>query len=399
MRWSYRPHSARSGLTCALAPDVNWLIAGRALQGAGAALVMPVALALLSSAFGPERRGWAMGVFSSVTGFSVLCGPLFGGAVVQGISWPWIFWLNLPIALLLLALVLTRLQESLGPRAALDIRGLVLVTGAGFGVVWGLVRGNSAGWNSVEVVAALAIGGLLTVVFVGHELHVREPMLPLRLFRARAFSAGNVAMFFWQASVLGTLFFMAQFLQTGLGYSPLAAGLRLMPWGATTFIVPQLAGRLINRFGAPAFVAGGLSLHAGCMAWIALIARPDLAYWQILAPLMLSGAGFAVAAPAIQSAVVGSVEPQHIGKASGTLSTVRQLGAVFGVAILAALFQTAGSYASPQSFTDGFIVAIAASGALALSGAVAGLGLRHPRRTRTVAPEKVLATTGARARG
>jgi MFS family permease len=216
---------------CAVSPDVNWLIAGRVLQGAGAALVMPLALALVGEAFRGERRGWAMGIFSSVIGFSVLCGPLFGGAVVRGISWPWIFWLNVPIAVLLIPLVLTRIGESFGPKTALDVRGLVLVTGAGFGVGWGLVRGNSAGWGSVEVITALAIGALLMVAFVLCELRAREPMLPLRMFRSRAFSAGNMAMFFWQASVLGMLFFMAQFLQTALGYGPFAAGLRLMPWG------------------------------------------------------------------------------------------------------------------------------------------------------------------------
>jgi EmrB/QacA subfamily drug resistance transporter len=384
---------AAASAVCALAPDVNWLIAARAVQGAGAALVMPLALALLGAAFPPERRGWAMGIFSSVTGFAVLSGPLLGGAVVQGISWPWIFWLNVPIAVLLIMLALTRIEESSGPNTTLDTRGVALITGAAFGVAWGLVRGNSAGWGTVEVVSALALGALLTAAFIVYELRAREPMLPLGLFRSRAFSAGNAAIFFWQASVLGTLFFMAQFLQTVLGYGPFATGLRLMPWGLTTFIVPQLAGRLINRLGERRFIAGGMALQAACMVWIALIAKPHLPYWQMVAPLVLSGAGFAIAIPAIQSAVIGSVAPQHMGKASGTLSTMRQLGGVFGVAILAAVFAAAGSYASTQAFTDGFVAAVGASGALALAGAFAGVVVPSRRATSRVRSKRIVPAT------
>jgi EmrB/QacA subfamily drug resistance transporter len=388
---------AAASAGCALAPDATWLVLARAVQGAGAAMVMPLALALLGAAFGPERRGWAMGIFSSLVGFSMLCGPLVGGAVVQSISWPWIFWLNVPIALALIVAARARVEEGFGQRAPLDVRGLVLVTAAGLGVVWGLVRGNSVGWGSLEVVLALALGALLTVAFVACELRAREPMLPLALFASRGFSAGNAAMFFWQASVMGTLFFMAQFLQTGLGYGPLGTGLRLMPWGATTFVVPQIAARLSARVGERRVIVGGLALHAAAMAWIAAMAAPGLAYWHLVAPLLLSGAGFALAAPAIQSVVLGSVAPRHIGKASGTLSTVRQLGAVFGVSILAAVFAAAGGYASAQAFCHGFVAAIAASGVLAVLGALAGLslaGARRPsgRRARAAALRTLLAS-------
>jgi predicted MFS family arabinose efflux permease len=226
----------------------------------------------------------------------------------------------------------------------------------------------------------------LDAAMVGWELRARQPMLPLGLFRSSGFSAGNLAIFCWSASVLGALFLMAQFLQTALGDRPLAAGLQLMPWGATTFIVPQLAGRLIARLGERRFIAGGLALQAASMAWIALMARPDLPYWQLIAPLMLSGAGLAIAIPAIQSTIIGSVAPQHLGKASGTLNTIRQLGGVFGIAVIAAVFTTAGSYASPQTFSHGFTAAIAASGALALVGAFAGTAPPGRRHAPTTAP-------------
>jgi EmrB/QacA subfamily drug resistance transporter len=373
-----------ASVACALAPDVGWLIAARAVQGAGAALLMPLALALLSAAFPPRLRPKALGIFAGVSGLAVALGPLLGGAVVEGISWPWIFWLNVPIALLLIPLSLTRIEESFGPDTAIDVRGLALVSGAALGIVWSLVRGNAAGWGSPEVMLTLATGVLLALAFVIWELRAREPMLPMRLFRSRAFSAGNAAIFFHWGSALGAVFFMAQYLQAGLGYGPLEAGLGLMPWGATTFIVPQVVGRLINRFGERPFIAAGLALNALALLWIALIAAPDLAYWQLVAPLILSGTGVAMSLPAAQSSVLTSVAPQDIGKGSGTFSTLRQLGGAFGVAVLVAIFTSAGSYASAQAFSDGFAVAIGAGAGLSLIGAAAGLALPRRRETNGV---------------
>jgi EmrB/QacA subfamily drug resistance transporter len=369
---------------CALSPSVGWLIACRVLQGAGAALVMPVALALLGAAFPPADRPRALGVFAGVTGLAVPLGPLLGGAVVQGISWPWIFWLNVPSGLALIALVLARIGESHGPRGAVDAPGVLLVTGAALAIVWGLVRGNPAGWDSPEVIGSLTAGVILTVGFVICEHRASAPMLPMRLFASRRFSAGNAVAFFHWASAFGAVFFMSQFLQNGLGYGPLAAGLRLMPWGATTIIVPQLAGRLISRFGERPFVVGGMSLHGGSMVWIALVAGPHLAYVQLVVPLILSGAGVAMSLPAAQSAVLSAVEPQDIGRASGAFSTLRQLGGAFGVAMLVAVFAGAGGYGSRQAFSDGFVAAIAACGGLALAAALAGSAL--PGRRPVPAP-------------
>jgi EmrB/QacA subfamily drug resistance transporter len=207
---------AASSAGCALAPDVGWLIAARGVQGMGAALIMPLSLTLLGEAFPPQQRPRALGMFAAVSGLSVALGPLLGGAIVEGISWPWIFWLNVPVALALILLVPKRIEESFGPNTALDVRGLTLVTAGAVGIVWGLVRGNSAGWGSLEVLSALTLGALLMLAFVLWELRAGEPMLPMRLFRSRSFSAGNAAIFFQWASALGALFFMAQFLQTPL---------------------------------------------------------------------------------------------------------------------------------------------------------------------------------------
>ncbi len=369
---------AAASAAAALAPDAGTLIAARAAQGAGAALIVPLGLALLSAAFPPERRGAAIGMFSAITGLAVASGPLVGGAVVEGISWEWIFWVNVPIGLLAIPLVLTRLRESHGPDARLDLTGLVLVSGGALGLVWGLVRGNQAGWGSAEVLAALVAGGLLAAAFVAWERRAPAPMVPPGLFRRRAFSAGNAAMFFVFAALFSAVFFYAQLLQVGLGYGPLGAGLRLMPWTATFLTVAPVAGALADRIGERPLLVAGLALQGAGMAWLALIAGPGLTYGQILAPFIVAGIGVSMAIPAAQNAVVGAVATDAIGKAAGVNSMMRELGGVFGIAVAVAVFAAAGSYASPAAFTDGFTPAILVAAGLSVAGAVAGLAL--PRR-------------------
>jgi EmrB/QacA subfamily drug resistance transporter len=371
---------AVASAACALAPDAGWLIAARAVQGIGAALVMPLGLALLSAAFPPERRGTAIGIFSAITGLAVASGPLVGGAIVEGIDWTWIFWLNVPIGLLAIPLVLTRIDESFGPDTGLDPPGLALVTGGALGVVWGLVRGNPAGWGSVEVVAALAIGVALLVAFVAWELRASQPMLPMRFFRSRAFSAGNAAIFCVFGSLFAAVFFFAQLLQTGLGYGALDAGLRLIPWTATFLVVAPIAGALADRIGERPLMVGGLLVQAGGMTWIALLAEPGLAYAELVVPLIVAGVGISMAIPAAQNSVIGSVAIDAVGKAAGTNSMVRELGGVFGIAVAVAVFAGAGSYASAQAFTDGFVPAIGMAAGLALVGAVIGLALPGRRK-------------------
>ena len=360
---------------CALAPDVGWLIAARAVQGAGAALLIPLGLALLSAAFPPAKRGAAIGIFSAITGVSVALGPLVGGAVVQGISWEWIFWLNVPIGLVALPFVFARMQESFGGDRSIDLPGLALVTGAALGLVWGLVRGNSAGWDSPEVLGTLIAGAALAVGFLAWQLRARAPMIPPALFRSRAFSAGNVATFFIFGSLFADVFFYSQLLQTGLGHDPLAAGLRLMPWTATFITVAPLAGNLADRIGSRPLLVSGLLLHAAGMIWLALIAEPGMAYTSLLGPFLLGGAGVSMAIPAAQTAVLAGIAPGAVGKAAGANSMLRELGGVFGIAIAAAVFAGAGGYATPQAFVDGFGPAIGVSAALALAGAVAALVL------------------------
>jgi EmrB/QacA subfamily drug resistance transporter len=381
-----------SSAACALAPDIGWLIAGRAVQGAGAALIITLGLALLSAAFPADKRGAAIGIFSAITGLAVATGPLVGGAVVEGISWEWIFWVNVPIGLLALPLVFARMKESFGPEAALDLGGLALVSGGALGVVWGLVRGNQAGWGSLEVVGTLVGGIVLFAAFVAWELRVREPMLPMSFFRSRAFSAGNAAIFLTIASLFTGVFFFAQFLQTAMDHGPLGAGLRLLPWTATFMTVAPVAGALADRIGERPLMVSGLTLEGVGLAWLALIAEPGMSYSEMLAPFVIAGVGVSMAIPAAQNSVIGSVEESAIGKAAGVNSMMRELGGVFGIAVAVAVFAGAGSYASAQAFVDGFAPAVGVASAMAFLGAIAALGLPGRRRVAPadVAPVPVL---------
>ncbi|UGS36814.1 Multidrug resistance protein Stp [Capillimicrobium parvum] len=371
---------------CALAPSVGALIAARAVQGAGAAAVTTLALALVSTAFPPTKRGAALGIFFAVNGIAVAGGPLVGGALTQGLDWEWIFWLNVPIGIALIPLVLARIPESRGPDRHLDLAGLALVSAGVLGLVWGLVRANAAGWDSAEVLGTLLGGAALIAAFVAYELHARAPMLPMRFFRSRAFSAGNAAIFLTVGSLFCAVFFMAQFLQAGLGYGPLDAGLRLLPWTATLFFVAPLAGKLVDRFGERPFLVAGPLLQAAGMGWIALVADAGTGYSQMVPPLIVAGVGVSMSFPAAQNSVVGAVPPEAIGKAAGTNSTMRELGGVLGIALGVAAFAAAGSYASPGAFTDGFVAAMGVTTGLSVLAAACGLALPNRAALHEPAP-------------
>jgi EmrB/QacA subfamily drug resistance transporter len=366
---------ASGSVVCGLATSVGWLIAARALQGAGAALVVPLAMALLATAFPREERGRALGIFSGVTGVALIAGPVVGGAIAQGLAWQWIFWINLPIAAIVIPLAARRVDESFGPSSTLDIPGIALVTGCALGLASGLMRGNSAGWGSLEVIATLGAGLLLAVAFVGWELRAREPMIPMRFFRSDAFSSGIASSFFFYASMYGVLFFLPQFLQSAQGLGPFEAGVRMLPWTATLFVVAPFAGKSVNRIGERPLVVVGLVLQAFGMAWIGIIAVPNLSYAQLVIPLIVTGAGASMAMPAAQNAVLSSVAGSDIGKVSGTFNMLRYLGGVFGIAILAAIFAHIGNFHSPQAFSKGFAMAIGASAILSAVAAIAGLWL------------------------
>lgn len=364
---------AASSVACALSTGILSLIAARVAQGAGSALIMPLGMALLSAAYPRDERARALGIFSGGVGVAVLAGPAIGGAITESLGWPWVFWINLPIGLFAAAMVITRLRESFGPAAKLDIAGLVLVAVSAFALVWGLLRGNGAGWTSAEVVTALAAGLLLAVAFVIWEWQTSAPMVPMRLFRSRALSSGIAATFLLYGTLYSVLFLLPQFLQSALGYGPLGVGLRLLPWTATLFVTAPIAGNIVNRVGERPLVVAGLSLQAIGLFWIAAIIAPDAAYVTMIAPLVVAGIGVSMSMPAVQNAVLSSVNPVEMGKASGVFNMARFLGGMFGVALLVAVFSGTGAIGSAAGFTTGFVSAMLVAALLSLLGAAAGI--------------------------
>ncbi|WP_037410093.1 MFS transporter [Candidatus Solirubrobacter pratensis] len=362
-----------SSAAAALAPATGALIAARALQGAGAAIVTPLTLTLLSEAFPPEKRGLAIGAWSGISGLGVALGPLVGGAVVDGISWHWIFWLNVPIGVALAPVAARRLTESFGPAKELDLPGLGLAGFGLLGVVYGIVRGNELGWTSGEIVASLAAGAALLAAFVAWELRAAHPMLPMRFFRSRAFAASNgvsLAMYF---GVFGSIFLLAQFFQVTQHFSPLEAGIRTLPWTGMPMLVAPVAGLLSDRIGSRPLMVAGLSLQAIAIAWLAGVSTPTVAYSSLVVPFVLAGTGMALVFAPTANAVLNAVRPQEAGQASGATNAIREVGGVLGIAVLASVFGAHGSYASPQAFTDGMTSAIWIGAAVLAAGALLAL--------------------------
>src|SRR3954452_1436023 len=357
----------------ALAPSIEFLIAARALQGAGGAIVLPLTLTILSSAVPAERRGLVLGAWGGISGLAVALGPLVGGAVVDGVSWHWIFWLNVPIGLVLIPLAARRLQESYGPATRLDLPGLGLASAGLFGIVWGLVRGNSLGWASPEIVGALVAGAALLAGFVAWELRTETPMLPMRFFRNRTFALANVASLFMYFGMFGSIFLLAQFFQTVQGYSPLGSGLRILPWTAMPIIVAPIAGALSDRIGGNILMGTGLLLQATGLAWIAGVSAPTTPYSELDIPFILSGAGMALFFAADANVVLSAVRPEEEGQASGANNAIRELGGVFGVAVLASIFSHYGGYGSSGTFVDGLTPALWVGAIVVAGGAVAAL--------------------------
>jgi EmrB/QacA subfamily drug resistance transporter len=360
---------------CALAGTAAALIAARAAQGAGAALVMPLAMAILSGAFAKEERARALGIFSGITGCALIIGPAIGGLITESLGWRWIFWINLPIGLIAIGLILTRLRESFGPKARLDIPGLLLVAIAALALVWSLLRGNPIGWTSPEVMAALALGLMFSIAFVAWELRATAPMIPMRMFASRPFAAGVAASLLFYAAMYGVLFLLPQFLQVTLGFGPLGAGLRLLPWTSTLFLTAPIAGAVVQKFGERPLVVTGLLMQAAGLGWIAIVSAPGVTYPALVVPLILAGVGVSMAMPAAQNAVLSSVAVTEMGKASGVFNMGRFLGGMFGIALLVAVFSANGAVDTPAHFSAGFAVAMMVAAVLSLCGAIVGLWL------------------------
>ncbi len=364
----------------ALAPSMAVLVAARAVQGAGGAIVMPLTLTILSAAVPAEKRGIALGAWGGIGGLAVALGPLVGGAVVSGLSWQWIFWINVPVGLVLIPLALRWLDESYGPSDRLDLPGVGLASAGLLGIVWGLVRGNGQGWTSPEIVLALAGGAVILAGFVLWELRAPLPMLPMRFFRNRTFAMTNLASLLMFFGMFGSIFLLAQFFQTVQGYSPFGSGLRILPWTAMPIFIAPIAGALSDRIGGRRIIAAGLALQAVGLGWIAAVSSPTTPYAELVAPFVLSGIGMGLFFAPVANVVLSSVRPEEEGQASGANNAIRELGGVFGVAVLASVFAHYGGYGSGESFVSGLTPAIWVGAAVV--GLAAAAALLIPRRSR-----------------
>ena len=379
----------------ALAPGSTSLILARALQGLGGAFVTPLSLTILSEAIPPARRPLALGAWGGISGLAIAIGPVVGGAITQGVSWHWIFWINVPIGIVAIALSTLRLRESRGPDRSLDLPGVALAAAGLVGIVWGVTHGNGRGWTDPQILAAIGAGTALIVAFIAWEARTTRPMLPLGLFRQRSSVVANGISFLMSFGMFGSIFLLSQFFQVVQGLDPFEAGLRVLPWTAMPIFVAPLAGVASARVGARPILAGGLGLMAVGLGWIAAVTSTSVLYSDLVPAFVISGVGMGLFFAPIANVVLSAVPREDEGKASGVNNTLRELGGVFGVAVLAAIFAANGSYATPQLYVNGLVPAVAAGAAVLAVAAPLALALpRWVKRVRS-AGTTLEATAGA----
>ena len=376
---------------CALAPNVEALIAARAVQGIGAAILTPLSLTILTSAFPASRRGAIIGAWGGIGGLAVAIGPMIGGAVTQGLNWHWIFWVNVPIGLAAAALSGFKLPESRGAQTPLDIPGLALISAGAIAILWGLVRATDAGWTSNEVVGALGLGALLVAAFVAWESRARAPMLPLRLLTIGPFAAAAGTAFLMTGSIMSAAFLASQFFQFGLGYSPLDTGVRFLPWTGTAFIVAPLAGRISDRIGTKPLMVMGMLMNAAGLAWMSQVAGAGVGYERLVLPLVLGGVGVSMALPTTPAAALASVPATDIGKASGVINMLQRFGAAFAIAVVSAVFAANGSLAGAVNVSAGFKPATIVVAGMSVAGGLLALATARRRAAPSAVPAELSA--------
>lgn len=369
-------------LAAALSGSAEALIAARALQGVGAAAIVPLSLTLLAASVPTEKRAAAIGIWSGVAGLGVAVGPVVGGAVVEGLSWEAIFWLNVPVALVAVPLLLaaTAPSRSSAPNGA-DLVGTALLGGAVFAGVWGIVHGNDDGWTSVTVLGTLAASVVLLGAYVAWADRLgrrprterRDALLPLRLFARRGFSAANVIGLMFSLGMFGAVFLLSQYLQVVQGYSPLEAGLRTLPWTAAPMVVAPIAGALVPRLGARNILVVGLAAQTVSLLWFASVTESGADYGSFVAPLVLAGFGMGLTFAPMSTAVLDELPEDDFAIASSANNTLREFGVALGIAVVVAVFQGNGGTISPDGYDGAVGPALWAAAAAVVVALVAAL--------------------------
>ncbi|TDD72703.1 DHA2 family efflux MFS transporter permease subunit [Jiangella aurantiaca] len=373
-----------ASLCCGLADTAGQLIAARAVQGAGAAMLTPLSLTILAGAVPARSRGLAIGLWSAANGAAISLGPLAGGAVAEGLDWRWVFWINVPIGVVALVLARRWLPESRVRSTGVDVVGMALVCATVVAGIWAIVNGPERGWTAPAVLVAGAVSVALAVAFVVWERRTVTPLLPPRLYRIKAFTLTNVASLSMHFGVFGSIFLLAQLLQVAHGYGPLDAGLRTMAWTVMPMIVAPLAGMLTQRIGGGRLIAAGLALQAAGLAWIAAVAAPAQPFAEILGPMVTAGIGMGLVFAPTAAVVLAAVRSEEHGLASGANTTVREFGGALGIAVLGTVFQAHGGYGDPQRFVDGVVAALWVGAPVVVAGAVVALFI--PRGAGSVEP-------------
>jgi EmrB/QacA subfamily drug resistance transporter len=372
---------------CALAPNAPELVAARTVQGLGGAIVLPLSLTILTTAFPAARRGMIVGIYGGLAGLAVALGPIVGGAVTQGLDWHWIFWINVPIGAVALPLSMRLLPGSYGAKERFDLAGVILVTGGVVAIVWALVRGDQSGWASAEILSCLVGAAVLLLAFAAWERRVNEPMVPLRLFRSRAFAAGNATTFFMTGAIFAGGFLVTQEFQLARGYSPVSAGVCLLPFFATPMVISPIAGAVSDRIGRRPVMVTGLFLLTAGFVWVAIRGSLSASWVELDVALLIAGIGISMALPTVPTAVLNAVAPRELGKASGINYMMQRFGAVFAIAVASAVFAAQGHLGTAAGVTGGFRPALAVCAGFALVAALSALAITSPPAQRVPAPE------------
>ena len=377
---------------CAVAPNASELIIARTVQGLAGAIILPLSLTILTTAFPVQRRGMIIGIYGGLAGLAVALGPILAGAMIRVANWHWIFWLNVPIGVIALPLAVRLLPETRGARERIDVAGVTLVSAGVVAIVWALVRANQSGWASTEIVGSLLAGTVLLAAFAAWEQRVAHPMVPLRLFKKPAFAVGNATTFLMTGSIFAGAYIVTQEYQFARGYSALSTGVRLLPFFATPMFISPVAGAVADRIGPRKIMATGLLLLTGGFVWVVIRGSLSTSWVELTFALLVAGIGISMALPTVPTAVLNAVEPHELGKASGVNYMMQRFGAVFGIAIATAVFTTYGHIGTPASVTDGFKPALAACAIFGLLAAVTALAINGRKAERVSELEPVEAT-------